>query len=96
MALPKSTGTSSDPALMLTSGESGPAWCHTRDPQSGQNAHCVVPPLSVGLDQYLGSPLTRRKSARLTRWVMPKADADCFWHSRQWQTDRTTGSPASS
>ena len=40
-------------------------------------------PLSVARDQKLTPPWLSRKSARRTITEMPKADADCFWHSRQ-------------
>ncbi len=51
-----------------------------------------VRPLSVRRDQVLGSPAVRRNAALGTSSEMPKAEADCFWHSRQWQTWITSGS----
>jgi hypothetical protein len=51
-----------------------------------QNMQSSVRPLSVGRDQILTSPRSTRNASLGTRTEMPKADADCFWHSRQWQT----------
>jgi len=45
-----------------------------------------VRPLSVRRDQVLGAPALRRNAVLGTTNETPNAEADCFWHSRQWQT----------
>jgi hypothetical protein len=70
---------------MARLGPSPPGSCQTREPHSGQNAQSTTRPLSAGRDQKRGTPESRLKSARLTHTEMPKADADCLRHSRQWQ-----------
>ena len=72
---------------MLTVGQSTPSRsCQTRVPQSGQNIRRSRRPLSATLTQLFGVPWVRRKSSRRTIAEMPKAEAVCFRHSRQWQT----------
>jgi hypothetical protein len=89
----RSGGSSNDPPLTLTLPVAPVPSCQTREPQAGQNAQASVPPLPFARDQTFTSPCVRRKSARLTMTEMPKADEDCFWHSRQWQTYSASGSP---
>ena len=60
--------------------------CQSREPQSGQKAPVKQPPLSVVRDQNFGFPRVTRKPSRGRMTEIPKAEADCFWHSRQWQT----------
>jgi len=85
IAVEMSTGSSSDPALRDTT-LAPRTWCHTRDPQIEQNMQSIVRPLSVGRVHVFGEPWVTLKAGRGTRSDMPNADADCFWHSRQWQT----------
>ncbi len=77
---------SSDPALMLTVRDSVADSCQRREPQFGQKAHLTRPPLSVGRVQNSGPPRVTRKPVCGTMKDIPNAEADCFWHSRQWQT----------
>ncbi len=60
--------------------------CQTREPQAGQNMQCRVRPVSVGRDHTAGVPRVTCRAPAGTETEMPKAEADCFWHSRQWQT----------
>jgi hypothetical protein len=60
--------------------------CHTREPQSGQKKQVRDRPVSVGRVQCLSLPVRSRTSALRATTEIPKAEADCFWHSRQWQT----------
>jgi hypothetical protein len=67
---------------------SPPAYsCHRREPHSGQKAQSsTATALSVGRDQKRCRPESSEKSVRLTHTEIPNAEADCFRHSRQWQT----------
>ena len=93
MASPRSRVWSRDPPLTLMVSGSPAASCHSREPQSGQKAQCRVRPLSVARDQRSVLPWVRWKSSRRTKSEMPKAEADCLRHSRQWQMYRFTGVP---
>ena len=77
---------SSEPPLTLIGSAGSTPSCHSREPQAGQKAQISVRPLSARRDQRATAPRPRRKSARRTISEMPKAEADCFRHSRQWQT----------
>src|SRR3954468_17065323 len=81
----RSTGWSSEPPLTVIVAEPGLA-CHTREPQVPQNMQSSVHPLSVRRDQVRTSPCCRLNALFGTRSEMPKAEADCLRHSRQWQT----------
>jgi hypothetical protein len=86
IAAEMSTGSSSDPTLIMTVSDPLSVSCQSRDPQAGQKAHLRRLPLSAARIQYFGAPRVTRRPARGTSSDMPKAEADCFWHSRQWQT----------
>ena len=73
------------PPLSVRVPEPGLA-CQTREPHAGQNMQSSVRPLSVCRDQVLGSPAVRLNAALGTSSETPNAEADCFRHSRQWQT----------
>ena len=76
-------GISSEPPLTLTVSAGGSASCQSREPHSPQNRQRRRRPLSAGRDQDLTAPCVRRKPLLGTIREMPKAEADCFWHSRQ-------------
>jgi hypothetical protein len=93
IALETSMGSLSDPPLIEIVSEDGSDSCQSREPQVGQKAHLSFPPLSVARLQYLGAPWITRKPARGTSSDIPKAEADCFWHSWQWQIYKARGLP---
>jgi len=81
-----STGSSSDPALIVTVFEGGSDSCQSRAPQFGQKAQWIRRPLSVARLQNFGAPCVTRSPALGTLSDVPNSEADCFWHSRQWHT----------
>jgi hypothetical protein len=86
IAAEMSTGSSSEPTLIVTVSGALSVSCQSRDPQFGQKAHLRRLPLSAVRAQYSGTPRVTRRPARGTASDMPKAETDCFFHSRQWQT----------
>ena len=84
-AAPRSGGRSSEPPLSVRVSEPGLA-CQTREPQPGQNMQRSVRPLPVFRDQVLASPAVRLNAVLGTSSETPNAEAECFRHSRQWQT----------
>jgi hypothetical protein len=85
IAVERSTGSSSDPALIVRLADWLSDSCQSREPQFGQKAHFNLRPLSVPRVQNFGSPRINRNPLRGTSNDKPNAEADCFWHSRQWQ-----------
>ena len=70
---------------MLIVASPGLAW-RMRVPQSTQNMHSSTLPLSVGRLHVLRLPCLSTNASAGTMTEMPKADADCLRHSRQWHT----------
>jgi hypothetical protein len=86
IAAAMSMGSSSEPTLIVIVSNALSVSFQSRDPQVGQKAHLRRLPLSAARIQYFGAPRVTRRPARGTSSDTPKAEADCFWHSRQWQT----------
>jgi hypothetical protein len=70
---------------MLIVASPGVVW-RMRVPQSAQNMHSSTLPLSVGRLQLLRWPCVSMNASVGTMTEMPKAEADCLRHSRQWHT----------
>jgi hypothetical protein len=93
VALDISIGTSKQPALIVTVSDAASLSCQSREPQLPQNTQLRRRPLSVARGQLLGSPDSSVSPARGTWSEMPNAEADCFWHSWQWQIYSALASP---
>jgi hypothetical protein len=63
----------------------GSPW-NSRVPQVGQKEQSMRPCTLAARLHCFGLPAITFKSPLRTMTEMPKAEAACFWHSRQWQT----------
>src|SRR3954471_14371002 len=86
IAWERSGGVSSEPPLRVSHSAPPSGACQSREPQSGQNAQVSRLPLSVSRVQNFGTPCVTLRPDLVTSTEMPKAEADCLRHSRQWQT----------
>ena len=75
-------------SLSVSASRSGVAAlsCQSRVPQTAHKTQSTRRPLSAARDQTLVSPDKTVRPDRGTWRDMPNAEADWFWHSRQWHT----------